>query len=66
MCPVGTRGERAASGRFAEGESEAEVASLTSTGHDSGLCVDQAGEDVGSREATRQYLSAMKVNPTRT
>ena len=43
MCPVGTGGERAASGRFAEGESEAEVASLTSTGRGSALCADQGG-----------------------
>ncbi len=49
--PSGTKGERAASGRFAEGESEPEVASLTSTGHGSGLRVDQAGGAEGSRVA---------------
>ena len=51
VCPVGTKGECAASGRFAEGESEAEVASLTSTGRGSGLCADQAGRAEGRREA---------------
>ena len=48
---MGTRGERAASGRFAEGESEAEVASLTSIGRGSGLCADQDGRAEGRREA---------------
>ncbi len=51
----GTEGKRVPGGCFAEGESEAEVASLTSAERGSGLCADQAGRAEGQRRTCAQW-----------
>ncbi len=51
VCPVGTRDERVPCGHHGTAVNESEVASLTSTGHGSAMCDDQAGRAEGRRVA---------------